>query len=321
MIVLTNVKKNKSIGICAPSDLSDTDSIVLALGMFDGVHMGHRLLFQKTVELADELSSTPSMLTFEHHPSNIIESREKTPILSTVREKAQLAADCGIRQMILMSFDEDMRDMEAEDFINTSILSMNVAAVVCGYNYRFGKNAKGDHKLLSDILGKKGITVAVVDECRLNDVTVNSTLIRRIIQSGDVKDAARYLCHPYTIGASVAHGYQRGTKLGFPTANMVPSEEKCLPPNGVYASVTYVDGTGYPSVTNIGTNPTYNNASTTVETNIFDFDCDIYDQYITVCLIEQIRGEKRFSSPEELKKQVDADILTAREISRSYKNM
>lgn len=314
MITLTNVKQDKNIGICSYGELSNEMPIVLALGMFDGVHVGHQKLLSKTVELAKQRGASPTMMTFSEHPNLFIQGKAVPELLTTVREKAMLACDQGIKQMLLVSFDEDFCELSPEHFIDDYILSLNVSAVVCGYNYRFGKNASGTAEFLARYLQEKGIDVFVEDKFSVDGVAVNSTLIRDIIRHGDILYANRLLGYDYSFGANVLHGFKRGTGLGFPTANIIPQHDKCLPPNGVYATITTIDGKRFGSVTNVGDNPTYNNKQKTVETYIFGFDGDLYDKYVYVSFIDKIRDEIKFDDPLQLSKQIERDVDTAKGI-------
>lgn len=314
MITLTNVRQDNSIGICSYGELSNEMPIVLALGMFDGVHVGHQRLLKRAVELARQRGASPTMMTFSEHPNLFIPGKEAPMLLTTVREKAMLACDNGIKQMLLVSFDEDFCSLSPERFMDDYILSLNVSAVVCGYNYRFGRNAEGDAALLMQYLAKNGIDVFVEDKVSVDGILVNSTLIRNMVLQGDILYANKLLGHSYSLGANVSHGFKRGTGLGFPTANIIPQHDKCLPPNGVYATITTVDGKSYGSVTNIGNNPTYNNEQKTVETYLFDFEGDIYDKYANVSFVDKIRDEIRFDDPLQLSTQIKCDVNTAKNI-------
>lgn len=314
MIVLTNVKQDKNIGICSVDDLSDEMPIVLALGTFDGVHRGHRRLLNKTVEIAKLKGASPTVMTFSEHPNLFIPGKTVPELLTTTREKAMLACDCGIKQILLVSFDEDFRDLSPSEFIDSYILSLNVCAVVCGYNYRFGKNAEGTVEFLDEYLRKHNVDVFVEDKLTVGDITVSSTLIRNTLLHGSIQYANELLGYDYIVGSKISHGFKRGTGLGFPTANIVPQKDKCLPQNGVYATYTYIDGKKYDSVTNIGINPTYNNANKTVETNIFDFDGDLYNKYVVVSFVEKIRNEIKFACSNDLILQIKKDVDAARSL-------
>ncbi len=311
MINLTNVKQDKSIGICSMSELSSEAPIVLALGMFDGVHMGHKELFKETVRLSEKYNASPTMMTFVNHPFEIVSPKNIPQLLTTSREKAMLAADCGIKQVLLVWFDDQFAELSPEDFISDYILRFNVKAVVCGFNYKFGYKAKGDADHLKKRLEKENIEVSVIDPLKIDDIAISSTNVRSLIEDGQMEEANALLSHPYIISGIVRHGFERGRELGFPTANIQTESNKCLPPDGVYVSKTYVGSKDYVSVTNIGTNPTFGNDMRTIETYIVDFKDDIYGEYITVEIHDRIREEAEFSGEGELREAILSDIEEA----------
>ena len=318
MITLSNLTNTKSIGVCTHNDVSNEMPIVLALGMFDGIHQGHRQILAKTVELASLYNAAPTMMTFSDHPLAFVAGKTTPPLLTTIREKAMLAANCGITQLLLTAFDEEMAQTTADSFIENYILSLPVKAVVCGYNYTFGKNRVGNGEYLKEKLLPHKVDVHIFDKFTLEGNNISSTFIRNLISNGDITTANKYLGYEYAVGSTVSHGYNRGTKLGFPTANLIPDESKCLPSDGVYATITYVNGKSYPSVTNIGKNPTYGNTTRTLETFLIDFSDDIYDQYVSVAFVKKIRDEIKFSSANELSERIKADALTAEQIIKEY---
>ena len=311
MITLTNVKQNNCIGICSFNEISEGEPIVLALGMFDGVHAGHRRLFGQTRALSEKYGASPTVLTFVNHPHTVIASDNIPLLINTVREKAMLAADCGIKQMVALCFDDEFAALSPDAFIEKYILSLNTKGVVCGYNYRFGKAARGDCAFLSEKLKKCGIEVCVEDKYCIDGIAVNSTYIRTLIESGDIARANKFLSSEYIVSGNVAHGYERGRTLGFPTANIIPVEDKLLPPNGVYVTKTVIDSTEFISVTNIGNNPTYSNKTRTVETFVTGFDGDLYGKYIVVKFYKKLRDEIKFESVEALVSAIASDKQSA----------
>ncbi len=295
-----NVQKQKT-------DLCDDKPYVIALGMFDGVHLGHRKLLSDALLLAEKYCAEAVMLTFDRHPAEIL-LPEKAPLLLTdTREKAILVSECGIDNIVFLHFDCELADLSPEEFIEKYILSANVKGVVCGFNYSFGKNAEGNCRLLKEYLEQRGVEVIIEEPIAINGVTVSSTYIRGLVANSDMEFAAEFLSGEYCVGGVVSHGYERGRTLGFPTANIIPIKEKLLPTPGVYATKTYIDGVCYKSVTNVGSNPTYKNTEKTVETFIDGLNGDIYGKYIFVRFYKKLRGETAFSSPDELKKQIDKD--------------
>lgn len=309
MIVLTDVKQKNKIGICSFNEQAEGEAIVFALGMFDGIHAGHRALFAKACKLAEKYNAVPTVLTFVNHPCEILSPNHIPLLINTVREKAMLAAECGIKQMILICFDDEFSAMSPKAFIEKYILSLNVNGVVCGYNYRFGKNAEGDCVFLSEYLQKCGIEVCIEDKLCIDGEAVSSTYIRRLIENGNITAANKFLHSEFIVSGDVVHGYERGRTLGFPTANIIPPKEKLLPPNGVYVTKAHIEADEFISVTNIGNNPTFSNTVRTVETFIMGFNGDLYDKHIVVKFYKRLRDEIKFNSPEELMQTINADKM------------
>lgn len=314
MITVLSSDNKKSIGVCSFDEISTADNIVLALGMFDGVHIAHKAIMRKTVQLAQELNASPTVFTFCNHPSEIVSPENVPYLLTTNTERAILSAECGIKQMILTWFDDVFAELSPEEFAEKYIFGLNVSAVVCGYDYRFGRNASGDTQILGELLKKRNIKLEVIDRMMIDGITVGSTYVRRLIDEGNVREASRFLGNDYLIGGQVVHGFERGRTLGFPTANIIPDKKKTLPPKGVWATRTTVDGVKYISVTNIGNNPTFNNEETSVETYLLDFSGDLYDKYIIVEFREKIRSEIRFDDKEGLKAALANDIVKAKAV-------
>lgn len=318
MILLTDVKQENEISIVSFEEQSEGEPIILALGMFDGIHAGHRHLFAKACSLAEKYDASPTILTFVNHPYDIIAPNRIPLLINTVREKAMLAAECGIKQMIAVCFDDEFAAMSPKAFIDKYILSLNVKGVVCGYNYRFGKNAEGDNAFLLEYLKTCGIEVCVEDKYCIDGEAVNSTHIRALLENGKISAANKLLASEFIVSGNVMHGYERGRTLGFPTANIIPTSGKLVPPNGVYATKTVLNGKEFVSVTNIGNNPTFSNDVRTVETFITDFNGDIYENFIVVKFYEKLRDEIKFATPEALAERVAADKQSATEYFKKY---
>ncbi len=311
MINVKNILQNSSVDICSFSEIKPETPIVIALGMFDGVHAGHRELLSKASALAKDMNAVSVVLTFVNHPFEIIHPSSVPYLLTSNKEKAMLMADCGIDKVVTIWFDEEFASLSPDAFIEKYILSMNTKAVVCGFNYSFGKNAKGDSRFLENSLEKHGIKTYVIEKFVKENIQVSSTAIRELIETGKIELANILLDSEYIISGNVVCGFKRGHKLGFPTVNIEPAEDKCILPNGVYLTRTVIDGISYNSVTNIGDNPTFGNEKVSVETHIFDFNEDIYSKFITVKFLSKLRDEKSFNTQEELISQLNIDKESA----------
>lgn len=292
--------------------------MVLALGFFDGVHCGHMQLIRKTIEIAEEKHLIPGVLTFENHPLTVI-FPEKAPLLLTDNEeKIALLDEAGIEKIILTPFTTELMQLSPEDFIHCFLLkNYPVRHIVVGYDYSFGYKGKGNVEDLKAIGKNSQFGVSVIPPYQIDHQKVCSTMIRNRILNGNVADIPECLGRYYSVSGHVIHGKALGRKFGIPTANICVSNQKVLPDNGVYYSkITYNNKT-YDGLTNIGYNPTFENHPFSVETYIYDFDEDIYDEKVTVTFISKQRDEIKFSSLDELIRQIRKDIHTIDEFRKN----
>lgn len=284
-----------------------TQKKVIALGFFDGVHLGHGALLRRTVELAGKLRAIPAAHTFAAHPSTLVTHRP-TPLLSTPEDRAYLMKKLyGIQEVIIAPFDEKMMTMPWEVFVTDYLIKeLKCVGVVVGHDYRFGYKGEGTPEKLKALCGKLSIACEVVEKVTLDGRTVSSTYIRSLVEAGEMEAAARYLAHPHLIRGNVCHGKGLGGRLGFPTVNIAPSEEILMPAYGVYATkVTLEDGKSYPAATNIGIRPTVEDGKrVTVEAFLLDFQGDVYGQTVGLELFHHLRGERRFDTLESLRQEV-----------------
>ncbi len=279
---------------------------VIALGTFDGVHIGHRMLINNVLDLAQKNSAIPMVYTFKNHPLSII---GKAPeLILTADERNEEIEKCGIDNIYCVEFNKEYASILPYDFIKMIVESFKPIAIVVGFNYTFGKNGKGNVDTLKKYEDELGYKLYVVDEVRLGNVTVSSSAIRRLLKAGDIKNVNKMLGRNYTLSGCVVKNKQIGRTIGFPTANIETDKQKVLPSYGVYETRTIYNGKTYNSITNIGNNPTVNGEKTTIETHIIDFSGDIYGKTIAVDFIDRIRGEIKFNSIEDVKEQIKKDI-------------
>ncbi len=282
---------------------------VVVIGKFDGVHLGHRLLFDRAVLEAEKRQCQSAAFTFDR-------SLSENKVISTGSEKRSLIEESGIDIMIEYPFAEIM-SMEAEEFVREILVEkLRAKAVVAGSDCGFGKNRSGNAALLSELSQKFGYEAVILNKVSVNGQVVSSTLARRLIEEGKMETVSAVLGHPYFIRGVVVSGNRLGRTWDFPTINMLPSEHKIMPPNGVYASRVRIDGVWRNGVTNIGRKPTVDsrNEIVSVETYIFDYSGDLYGRTLDVRLYHFIREEKRFASFAELKEQIAGDCETAGKI-------
>lgn len=275
---------------------------VIALGFFDGVHLGHAALLNKARQEADRLGCTAAALTFECHPDEVI-LRRKTPLLNTLEQRRTLMKEAfGMDEVIILPFDRAMMQMPWQQFVRSVLCGrFEAQAVVCGHDFTFGHRGEGDAQKLCDAFGEN---CHVIEAVELDGEVVSSTAIRICLQQGSVEKANRMLGRNHFLTGTVIHGKHLGRKIGIPTANLLLPEGVVIPAYGVYASV--VDGR--PAVTNIGIRPTLEDGEIpTVESRLLDFSGDLYGKTIKVELLHYLRPERKFATVEELKKQILLD--------------
>lgn len=296
-----------------PSSFSAT---AVAIGNFDGVHLGHRALLSRLVQDAKVANLVPSVLTFFPHPIEVLRPEKKLECLTTTAEKIDLLAACGIDNILIAKFDRELAALTPETFISRFLENgLKAKRVHVGFNFCFGKNRAGTPEVLTSLCAAKQIQTHVEPSFNLEGERVSSSLVRKAIAAGDVRRAAVLLSAPYKLSGPVIHGDGRGRTIGIPTANIHYSKEKALPKAGVYATRLKWQGQYYKSVTNVGVRPTFKNeAVTSVEVHILDFDIKIYDEFLELEFLDHIRDEKRFESMQHLVEQIHKDINTVRNL-------
>ena len=291
----------------------------ITIGNFDGVHLGHRQIFQRLIHEAHEEKRQALLVTFAPHPKMVMHP-ERRPfyLLTTLEEKIKLLESLGLDAVFLIPFTLGYAETTSESFIMDFLWkNLQVRKIFIGHDYKFGKGKTGNGDLLASYGEKLGFDVAVVDAFSVGDIVVSSTSIRKAILEGDVKKAALLLGRPYNMSGAVIEGKRRGGAIGFPTANIKPHKD-LLPGKGVYAAVVNLEGKRYQSVLNIGHNPTFGDVQLSLEVHLMDFNGDIYGKPLEILFIDRIRKERRFSGPEELSLQIKKDGDRARAILKPY---
>ena len=288
---------------------------VIALGFFDGVHLGHAALLRRTVEEAAARGVTPAVFTFDRVPKEVITGTPCPLINSPDDRKDLLRRLYGIQEIIMVPFDDEMRTTAWDDFV-TNILIKRYRAVhlVAGHDHHFGHKNQGSPELLTAKCAELGLGCDIIPKVEVAGITVSSTYIRRLVELGQISRANRFLGHPHTLTGTVRHGRGIGSSRLFPTANLIIPSRVLVPNHGVYATrVTLNDGNSYTAVTNVGTRPTVNNGTdVTVEACLLDFEGDLYGKTMRVEFFEHLRDEVRFDSLEALKTQIAADVESTR---------
>lgn len=286
---------------------------VLTIGNYDGVHVGHQRIIKRVVKKAREISGTPMLMSFYPHPHSILKPDSYIRLITPPHIKERLVEESGIEVMFEIPFDDDLRSIPPESFIEDILIGrIGVAGVIVGYDFRFGRGGAGDDKMLIEYAHKRGFYFDVVGAITLDEEKIGSNRIRMLIMDGDVKKANELLGRPHMIEGIVVHGVNRGKIMGFPTINFETVFE-LIPGNGVYITEVEFDGKKWPSVTNIGYNPTFDGNKLMVETHILDFGGDLYDREIVIYFHERIRAEQKFKDMADLMAQIGRDVERARQ--------
>ena len=288
---------------------------VIALGFFDGVHLGHAALLRRTVEEAAARGVTPAVFTFDRVPKEVI-TGVPCPLINSPEDRKDLLHRLyGIQEIIMVPFDDEMRTTTWDEFV-TEILVKRYHAVhlVAGHDHHFGHKNAGSPELLMEKCAELGLGCDIIPKVEIGETTVSSTYIRRLVELGQVERAAQFLGHPHVLTQVVRHGRRIGHTIGIPTVNLTAPPRVLVPSHGVYATRVFLpDGRSYMGVTNVGTRPTVANGNdVTVETWLLDFDGDLYGQTLRVEFYHHIRDEVRFDSLDALKTQIAADAETTR---------
>ncbi|MBU2538825.1 MAG: bifunctional riboflavin kinase/FAD synthetase [Proteobacteria bacterium] len=288
----------------------------VTIGNFDGVHLGHQILFSEVVSKAYRNKGASVAVTFEPHPLKVVRPDIGLKLISTAEQKKELIALANIDALIILPFTREFANTPAEDFVDKVLCkTIGVQDLVVGYDYAFGKSRQGDIPFLKEQGEAKGFTVSVVEPYYVDGMLASSTRIRELVGLGKMVDVKKLLGRYYQIRGEVKLGKQRGGPLlGFPTANLAIADEDLCPRLGVYVTQVIYDGKCYGGVLNIGYNPTFDGQKLSAETHIFDFNQDIYGKPIKINLLRFLRGEMKFSGPEELARQIALDVTSAKEI-------
>ena len=290
----------------------DARPSAVALGVFDGVHLGHRAILGTAVAHGREAGMPAVACTFDPHPMEVLQPGRAPLPITTLDERLALIEGCGMDAAVVLPFTPQLAAMEPEAFVEDVLVTrLRAREVVVGFNHRFGRGARGDVVMLRRLGERLGFRAHVAEPWMVEGIAVSSTEIRAALQRGDLDAAARLLGRAYTLQGTIGHGAGRGRTLGFPTANLVPTRPP-LVAAGVYACEAEVAGRKERAVVNVGVRPTFGEATLAVEAYLLDFAGDIYGQTMTLTFVSRIREERRFPSVDALKWQIHADAEEAR---------
>lgn len=286
----------------------------VAIGTFDGLHIGHQQVIKALVDTCAKRNLRSVVYTFANHPREFTAKESLPNRILTVDEKIDLLDGMGIDVLIMVEFDRDHMEIEAETFVEDILIKvLNTKYLAAGFNFHFGLGARGDVALLAGLGEAFGFEVAVVPPFEMDGCPVSSTRIRSLLKQGDIEAVNRLLGRHHTVSGVVVHGKKRGTVMGFPTANLAVSHNMTLIRPGVYVTRTWIGKAHYKSVSNVGYNPTFSQTEFTLETFILDYHEDLYHHYITVEFLHRLRGEIRFDSKEELMDRISKDVQETRQ--------
>ncbi|MCI8610176.1 MAG: bifunctional riboflavin kinase/FAD synthetase [Firmicutes bacterium] len=294
-------------------EIRDIQPCSIALGNFDGIHVGHQALISHAVEKARDTGIKSGVFTFSNHPKNLFTGENTVKNIIYQQEKSDLIEGLGVDYLFNLPFTWEICHMEPIAFIDELLVDrMNLREAFCGFNYRFGFKAMGNPQILRQEGLIKGYNVNEIPPVMVDGDVVSSTLIRGLIRSGDMEECERFLGRKYSIGGEVVVGNRIGRTIGFPTSNITVDESMVTPPNGVYITNCIYNGEKYPSVTNVGVKPTIGDFEKNMETHIFNFDKELYGKQIQVEFLKMTRDEVKFHGVEELSAQIKKDCENAR---------
>jgi riboflavin kinase/FMN adenylyltransferase len=291
--------------------------LFLAIGVFDGVHLGHQAVISTSAEHARAENGTLVVVTFDPHPEKVLRPEKAPHLLTATAHKIALIRRLGVRHLLIIAFDPQFAATEPEDFVQQLVQHSKPLREICvGHEWSFGKNRRGNLQLLTKLGANFDFNVVGIRPVTVNGEIVSSTAIRRAVAAGDLKKAAAMLGRDYTILGTVVHGDDLGKKIGFPTANLSAHSEQ-FPPNGVYFAEAKLEGVVYPGVVNLGYRPTVSNSKSdrVLEIHLLDFKREIYGRDLELRFVRYLRPEKKFENVDALVRQIERDVQQARGFS------
>jgi riboflavin kinase/FMN adenylyltransferase len=299
------------------SRLSPDKDTILTIGVFDGVHLGHKHLLAKLIERARELNLLSVVVTFDPHPQKLLSPKTELPFLTSLEQRKALLKDAGAEVVIVLPFTQELAQLSAREFVGLLKDRLRLKELVIGPDFTLGRDREGNVSTLRKLGEDMGFTVTMVPPVRINGEMVSSTAIRGALAGGNLARVHSLIGRPFSLHGKVVRGESRGAKLDYPTANLEIEPEQALPAEGVYATWAYVGSRAYESVTNIGRRPTFGGEKSVVEVYILGYRGNLYGQVLKIDIMERLRAEKQFSSVEALKQQIAEDVARGRAILES----
>ncbi len=290
------------------AELSPEKDMLLTIGVFDGVHLGHKYLLAQLIERARQQDLLSGVVTFRQHPREVLSPQIKLPYLTNLAEKVRLLKNEGVEAVITLSFTEELAQLSASQFIGLLKKYLRMHGLIIGPDFVLGRNREGSADTLRTLGQDMNFSVTVIPPIMVNGEVVSSTAIRDALVNGDMKRVTSLIGRSFSLQGRVTTGTGRGSELGFPTANLDIDHKQALPAEGVYATRAHIDDRVYQSMTNIGRRPTFGGNERTVETYIFDYHGNLYGHELKIDVVVRLRSERRFDTVEELKKQIAEDV-------------
>jgi riboflavin kinase/FMN adenylyltransferase len=288
--------------------------MVLTIGVFDGVHLGHKYLISQLKELAWQQDLLSGVVTFRQHPRAMMSPQNRVPFLINLEQRIALLKNEGVEAVIALSFTHELAQLSARQFVNLLKQYLRMRGLVIGPDFALGRDREGNTRMLPKLGHDMNFSVTVVPPLIVDDEVVSSTTIRKALIEGDMKKVLRLAGRHFSLHGLVTTGTGQGTELGFPTANLDIGPEQAIPADGVYATWAHIDNKAYQSVTNIGIRPTFGGGERTIEVYVLDYQSDLYRRELRIDILERLRDERQFDNLEELKRQITEDIKEGRAI-------
>ena len=296
--------------------LTPEKDTLLTIGVFDGVHLGHKYLLSQLTKQAKEQDLLSGVVTFNRHPHEVLAPQTKLPFLTDLAQRINLLKNEGVEAIFTLSFTRELAQLSARQFTSLLKKYLRMRGIVIGPDFALGQTREGNVAILRTLGQEMGFSVTVIPPVMIDGEVVSSTAIRNALANGDMKRVLNLIGRPFSLNGRVTKGAGRGEGLGFPTANLDIDPGQALPADGVYATWTDIDGQAYQSMTSIGRQPTFGGSQRVVEVYILDYHSNLYGRELKIDIMERLRGEKQFDTPEELKKQITKDINQGRAILR-----
>ena len=300
--------------------LSPNKDMLLTIGVFDGVHLGHKYLLSQLKELTQQENLVSGVVTFRQHPQAVLSPKTRLPCLTDLTQRIRLLKGEGVDAVITLTFTRELAQLSTRQFVGLLKKYLRMRGLVIGPDFALGRNREGDADTLRTLGRDMGFSVTVIPPLVIDSEVVSSTAIRDALVEGDMRRVHNLIGRPFSLQGRVITGAGRGIELGFPTANLDVDPQQALPPDGVYATLAYINDNAYQSMTNIGRRPTFGGDERAVEVYVLDYQGDLYGHELRIDIIERLRGEERFDTADELKKQVVEDVRQGRAILNSLGN-